>query len=127
MAVAFLIAVLVVLAARVWIFVASTPSAQPSAAVTTLCEQQAAPSPTLTCAAALAAAEAALPAGHPSIVSEDFRWGYLCPPGVFCPIPTLDQGTVIFGFASGSLLVVDVTAGASGAVVVGSPAPYPSY
>jgi len=105
----------------------AAPSAQPSAAVTTVCDDaQFAPPPTLTCAPALAAAVAALPAGHPSIVREEFRWGGLCPPGAPCVPPRGDQGIVIFDLASGPPLVLYVTAGASGAAAVGTPLPYPS-
>ena len=105
----------------------TAPSAQPSAAVTTVCnDAQFAPPPTLTCAPALAAAAAALPAGHPPIARQEFRWGGLCPPGAPCVPPTGDQGIVIFTFASGPPLVVYVAAGASGAAAVGTPAPYPS-
>ncbi len=105
----------------------AAPSSAPSAAVTTVCDPaQFAPPPTLACGPALAAAAAALPAEHAPIARQEFRWGGLCPPGAPCVPPTGDQGIVIFDFASGPPLVVYVTPGASGAVAVGSPAPYPS-
>jgi len=105
----------------------TAPSALPSAAVTTVCDRaQFVPSPTLTCAPALAAAAAALPAGHPPIARQEFRRGGLCPPGAPCVPPRGDQGIVIFDLASGPPLVLYVTAGASGAAAVGTPLPYPS-
>jgi hypothetical protein len=111
---------------------AAAASTAPSAPATAsaagvVCDQaQFAPPPTLTCAPAVAAAVAALPAAHPPIIRQEFRWGGLCAPGASCAPPLGDQGIVIFDFASGPSLVVYVSAGNGGAVASGSPAPYPS-
>lgn len=87
------------------------------------------PTPSLTCGPAITAALAALAAltpGHPPIVSEEFRWGGLCPPGAPCAPPAGGDGVVIFAFASGPSRFVYVSAGSSGTVSASSPAPYPS-
>lgn len=83
-------------------------------------------SPSLTCGPAITAALAALAPGHPAIVSEEFRWGGLCPPGAPCAPPLGGDGVVIFEFASGPSRFVYVSVDASGTVSASSPAPYPS-
>ena len=102
-------------------------SAAPLASPEVVCDtSQLNPAPSLACAPALAAAAAALPAGHPPIVREEFRWGGLCPPGAPCVAPLGDQGIVIFDFASEPSAFVYVSATAGGGVAVSSAAPYPS-
>jgi hypothetical protein len=84
------------------------------------------PSPSLTCRPAITAALAALGPGHPAIVSEEFRWGGLCPPGAPCAPPLGNAGIVIIAFAGGPSQFVYVDADSSGGVRASSPAPYPS-
>ena len=124
----FLASLLAIVAMTCWgCAAAASPSALPLASPAAICDQtQFAPPPTLSCTSALAAAAAALPAGHSAITGQQFRYGGLCPPGAPCVPPTGDQGIVIFDFASGPPQVVYVSAGAGGAVAVGTPAPYPS-
>jgi hypothetical protein len=103
----------------------SSPAPIPSPQV--VCDaSQFQPPPTLTCGPAIAAAIAALPADHPPVVREEFRWGGLCPPGAPCAPPLGDAGIVIFDFASGPSTFVYVSADAGRVVARGSPAPYPS-
>ena len=84
------------------------------------------PPPSLTCGPAIAAALGMLAPGHPPIIREEFRWGDLCPLGAPCAPPLGNAGIVIFDFASGPPVFVNVSAGAGGVVAASSPAPYPS-
>jgi hypothetical protein len=84
------------------------------------------PPPSLTCGPAIGAALAVLAPGHPPIIREEFRWGGLCPPGAPCAPPLDNAGIVIFDFASGSPVFVNVSAGTGGVGAASSPAPYPS-
>ena len=84
------------------------------------------PPPALTCGPAITAALVVLAAGHPPIVSEEFRWGGLCPPGAPCAPPMPDAGIVIVDFSTGSPVYVQVTANSPGVVIATAPAPYPS-
>ena len=102
-------------------------STLPPASPTVVCDQaQLEPSPSLTCAPAIAAAVSMLAPGHAPIVREEFHWGGLCPPGAPCVPPLGNEGIVILDFASGPAAFVYVNAGPGGAVVASSPAPYPS-
>jgi hypothetical protein len=84
------------------------------------------PPPSLTCGPAIAAALAVLASAHPPIIREEFHWGGLCPPGAPCAPPLGNAGIVIFGFAGGPSVFVNVSAEAGGVVAASSPAPYPS-
>jgi hypothetical protein len=107
----------------------SSPLPSPSAVASpvVVCDgSQFQPPPSLTCGPAIAAALAALAPAHPPIIREEFRWGGLCPPGAPCAPPLGDAGIVIFDFASGSPVFVNVRAEAGSVVAASSPAPYPS-
>ena len=108
---------------------ASSPLKSPSAPASppVVCDTaQFEPPPTLTCGPAITAALAVLAAGHAPIVSEEFRWGGLCPPGAPCAPPMPDAGIVIVDFSTGSPVYVQVTANPPGVVIATAPAPYPS-
>ncbi len=101
------------------------PSAGPSPAI--VCDTaQFQPAPPLTCRPAIGAAVALLAGGHPAIVSEEFRWGGLCPPGAPCVPPMPDAGIVIIGFAGGSSVYILVNAATSGSLTTTAAEPYPS-
>jgi hypothetical protein len=107
----------------------SPPLSSPSAAASPadICDgSQFQPPPSLTCGPAIAAALGMLAPGHPPIIREEFRRGGLCPPGAPCAPPLGDAGIVIFDFASGSPVFVNVRAEAGSVVAASSPAPYPS-
>ena len=83
------------------------------------CDTTTEPTP-LTCAAAVDAALAALPSGHPQILGIAFGYGMYCPPGSYCPITPANVGNVIFTtIDSAHPLWVDVYFDERGQVSVG--------
>ena len=84
------------------------------------------PTPSLTCAPAIAAALAMLHPGHPPIIREEFRWGGLCPADAPCALSLGNTGIVIVTFTSEPAVFIYVSAEAGGVVATSSPAPYPS-
>ncbi len=86
-----------------------------------------APSTTLTCAAAVAAAIFALPADHAPIERVSFSFGGYCPPNARCAYVPPQFGSVVFWPTPGvDALWVVVVADAGGLVsIVRGPAPFP--
>lgn len=82
----------------------------------------------LNCAGAIAAALAALPAGHPMASSLVFAWGIYCPPGTPCATPAvlLETGYVVVGYIDGTTALITVRGEAQSMVDVTGVRPLPT-